>query len=114
MRMWMVNPKILCNKHLFGEHVETHMFVGTLKKKIKVNGYFTSNCFEPLSLKSRHEDLVVEIFRRSYNHQSPLTINDNLFDHLDNDQLTIKVDSCLSLKDLLSRCPLCLHNYNEM
>ena len=22
MRMWMVNPKIMCRKHLLGEHVE--------------------------------------------------------------------------------------------
>ena len=25
MRMWMVNPKMMCNKHLLGEHVELHL-----------------------------------------------------------------------------------------
>jgi len=28
MRMWMLNPKALCRKHLMGEHVEIHMLVG--------------------------------------------------------------------------------------
>ena len=30
MRMWMVNPGFMCNKHLLGEHVECHMLVGHL------------------------------------------------------------------------------------
>ena len=32
MRMWMVDPQIMCRQHLLGEHTEMHMFVGTLKR----------------------------------------------------------------------------------
>ena len=28
MRMWLVNPALLCRQHLLGEHVEMHMFAG--------------------------------------------------------------------------------------
>jgi hypothetical protein len=31
MRMWMVNPRIMCGNHLLGEHLETHMFYGIIK-----------------------------------------------------------------------------------
>ena len=26
MRMWLVDPKFMCNQHLLGEHVEMHSF----------------------------------------------------------------------------------------
>ena len=43
MRMWMVDPKIMCRKHLLGEHVEHHMFVGTINKRISIVGYLRDN-----------------------------------------------------------------------
>lgn len=30
MRMWMVDPKIMCRKHLLGEHLELHMLAGCI------------------------------------------------------------------------------------
>ena len=36
MRMWNVDPKLMCNKHLLGEHVEMHMFFGTIQKGISM------------------------------------------------------------------------------
>jgi len=39
MRQWMCDPRFMCNKHLFGEHVEHHMFIGTLERKKSINGY---------------------------------------------------------------------------
>ena len=39
----MVDPKFLCQKHLCGEHLECHMFLGTLKKNKKVDGYLKNN-----------------------------------------------------------------------
>ncbi len=50
MRQWLCDPKILCNKHLLGEHVEHHMFVGTLKAKKNVDGYVRNNLLEISSL----------------------------------------------------------------
>ena len=40
MRLWLVNPKLMCNKHILGEHLETHMFVGCINKKKNLKGYF--------------------------------------------------------------------------
>ena len=39
MRMWMVDPKKMCRKHLLGEHVEIHMMVGTLLKGRSIDGF---------------------------------------------------------------------------
>ena len=35
MRMWMVNPRIMCRQHLLGEHVEIHMFHSENKLLLK-------------------------------------------------------------------------------
>jgi hypothetical protein len=109
MRMWMVNPKILCRKHLLGEHVEEHMFVGTLIKGVSVKGYLENNLFEPSSLYSRHETLVKEMKSRGMNHKSELKKIP-----IDPKILSIKVDSEKSLEDLLSRCDECRSRYNNL
>lgn len=104
MRLWMVDPKILCRKHLLGEHVECHMFLGTLKKKLKMDGYISNNLFEPKSLQTRHDALVSEMINRGYNHNSPLEVNPELIERFSTD---IIIDVSKSLNDLLGRCPLC-------
>ena len=61
MRMWMVNPNILCNKHLLGEHGELHKFLPSFKKKYQVK-----NRINPIvqiqlsSYKERHDELALE------------------------------------------------------
>lgn len=111
MRMWMVDPMILCRKHLLGEHVENHMFVGSLKKKMKLDGYFITNCFEPSSLQSRHKALAGEMLRRTYKHKSPWIASVDLIEYLGDKQI-IKVNIDAALADLLNRCPICLKRYN--
>jgi len=76
MRMWMVNPKIMCRQHLLGEHVEIHMFVGTLSRGKSVKGYLEKGLLEVHNLYWRHEELVEEMKRRGTVH--PWTINGNL------------------------------------
>src|ERR1700733_14845622 len=72
MRMWMVDPHLMCRKHLLGEHVELHMMTAWLAKGRKVNGWADSNCLEPRAIGSRHTVLVKEMIRRGYTHKSPL------------------------------------------
>ena len=72
MRMWMVDPVIMCRQHLLGEHVEMHMFVGTLKKQKSVKGYLNNNLFEPLFLEQRHNNLAEELTRRGMKHNTPI------------------------------------------
>ena len=70
--MWMVNPEKLCRKHLLGEHVECHMFVGTILKGKKLHGYAKKGLVEVHNIKRRHEDLKNEMLRRGMKHNSEL------------------------------------------
>ena len=75
MRVWDVSPKILCRKHLLGEHRELHAVYTILSQNKK--GY--RNHPETIrwegklaALYLRHEKLVKEMTRRGYVHASPL------------------------------------------
>ena len=72
MRMWMVNPAVMCNKHLLGEHVECHMLVGHLQRKRRITNYIRLNLLQPKSLRERHDQLAYEMGNRSMLHKSPL------------------------------------------
>lgn len=114
MRQWMVDPKILCQKHLLGEHVEHHMFLGSMKKKIRMDGYLKNNLLEPRSLYERHKSLVNEMTRRGMNHKSPLEEHEcECICYLDNEYQYWEIDRVSALKDLLSRCPECEKRYKE-
>ena len=101
MRQWLVDPILLCRQHLLGEHVEHHMFVGTITKGISVNGYLRDGLLEPETLYSRHAQLVNEMTRRGYNHKSPLL-------HVDTSHLPKgKIDIDRNIVDLKRRCKEC-------
>ena len=72
MRMWMVNPRKMCDQHLLGEHVELHMLVGTLLRKRSVAGFVANQLIEVHNVRARHAALVAEMTRRGMKHQSPL------------------------------------------
>lgn len=115
MRMWMCDPRILCRKHLMGEHVEMHMFLGTLRKNKKVDGFLKKNLFEPRSLYQRHEDLKNEMIRRGYNHNSCMTEQDcECILDLTMERRYKKINRDIALDDLLSRCPECRKRYEEL
>jgi len=105
MRMWMIEPKLMCRQHLLGEHVESHMFVGSINKHKKLSGFVKKNCLEFKAIKSRHDALVAEMKARGYNHNSPLPeiTNYNYPDAI----LNSKVNKEQSLKDLMQRCNKC-------
>lgn len=105
MRMWMTPPETMCRKHLLGEHVELHMFVGTINKGILIEGFLTKNLLEPESLYDRHDALAAEMNRRGYAHNSPLLPVKTL-DRVSNRK--IKIDRPASLAELHRRCPECL------
>lgn len=70
--MWKVDPKKMCRKHLLGEHVEMHMFVGTIIKGKSISGYVKKNLVEVHNIKKRHIELSEEMVRRGFNHKSEL------------------------------------------
>lgn len=112
MRMWMTDPRIQCKDHLLGEHLEMHMFVGTLRRFTDVSGYLRNNLLEPLSLRARHDELVVEMERRGYNHKSPL--KDFPLEHLTEERIQTQIDRLASFEELINRCPKCAERYNAL
>lgn len=76
MRMWMVDPKIMCRQHLLGEHVEIHMLLGCLRRGKNIDGFLKAKLVDPRSMFSRHEELVAEMQHRGYKHNSPLDKNE--------------------------------------
>jgi len=109
MRMWMVDPRIMCRQHLLGEHVEHHMFAGTINKRISVAGYISDHLLEPASLYARHQALVAEMEDRGYRHKSPFPYLRE--DFLDEPYYGVTIDPDASLKELLRRCPECSKRY---
>jgi len=110
MRQWLVPPSIMCRKHLLGEHVEHHMFVGSLKKNYNLEGYMTRNLLEPKLLIKRHNELMKELIRRNYNHSSPLEIDDEIQQFMDK-YSAVEIDKEAALQELLRRCKICRLNY---
>jgi N-acyl-D-amino-acid deacylase len=75
VRIWDVDPALLCRAHLLGEHRELHGLwnILTLGKTGYRNHPETRRWEGRLSaLHLRHEALVAEMYRRGYRHESPL------------------------------------------
>jgi len=103
----MVNPRIMCRQHLLGEHVEIHMFIGTLSRGKSVKGYLEKGLLEVHSLYSRHEELVEEMKRRGYIHRSDVDEKWRTAEKLG------VIDRKKSLKELVRRCPRCKRRISE-
>lgn len=100
MRMWMIDPKLMCRRHLLGEHRELHALIGILRKGTSIQGYLDKNLIEVYNIPNRHEEIVKEMRIRGYRHKSPLKINFPL-PHLG------KVYPDESIQELKIRCPEC-------
>lgn len=100
MRMWLVDPSKMCRKHLMGEHVEMHMFVGTINAGKNISGYVSRGLVDTSLIKQRHQELAQEMQRRGYNHQSTLS-DFQMTPHVG------KVDAQNSEKELAKRCKDC-------
>ena len=72
MRMWNVDPKMLCSQHLLGEHFDIHKFVGAMNKGMDLTAFVRKGFIEIHNLRKRHEELVKEMLERGYKHNSPL------------------------------------------
>lgn len=103
----MVDPRVMCRKHLLGEHVETHMFFSSIAMGKELRGYVEKGLLEVSSLKLRHDALAKEMLRRGYRHSSPMgPLPSNLVEDR-------AIDPKASLRDLLERCPLCQQRFVE-
>jgi len=73
MRLWPVDPRLLCRKHLLGEHVETHMMVGSLNRGISMDGFYSRGLIDTRLIRARHDAVGAEMGTRGYQHASPLS-----------------------------------------
>ena len=101
--MWDVDPNKLCRKHLLGEHVEMHMFAGTIRKGISIAGYIKNGLVNPFMITIRHDQLAEEMKKRGYNHQSDLDFSSYGLE-------LIPIDIEANGKELTRRCPECKNN----
>ena len=106
MRMWNVNPELLCRKHLLGEHVEMHMFMGTIAKGRSIGGYLENKLVNPAMIRYRHDQLAYEMVKRGYNHQSPLTKPALILPFRE-------INVVANMAELARRCPECKRLQNE-
>lgn len=109
MRMWNVNPRLMCRQHLLGEHLEMHMFIGCITKNKNIDGYINNGFVETDNIINRHEELVVEMTRRSFNHKSLITEEQKYIIDDYNNTISFKgkIDVNNNIKDLCGRCIVC-------
>lgn len=101
MRMWNLDPKLLCKQHLLGEHFEIHKAVGNLRHSGTWSNSLTAQGFlEPQNFAKRHKKLAKEMQRRGYKHNSELDVSGIKLKKG-------KVDINRSIKDLKKRCKEC-------
>ena len=105
----MINPEILCRKHLLGEHGEIHKHRHNFVKHHSITNRIKLDQIEPSSMGARHDKLVAEMLCRGYNHQSPYTQPD--ISYLPKQEQWHIVNQLNSLSVLLSRCKECEANY---
>ena len=107
MRMWMVEPKVLCKKHLLGEHGELHKFIPTFAKGYKVDKRFSPVVqLQFKGYRRRHDALAEEMLRREMNHKSPLPELPD-FKKIYPQYYDMTVDIFFNLRDLVTRCGDC-------
>ena len=105
----MINPKILCRKHLLGEHGEIHKHRHNFVKKHNMAKRVELGQIEVETMKLRHDALAEEMLRRGYNHQSPYEMPD--ISYLPLEIIKKRVDLKVALCDLITRCPDCKERY---
>lgn len=111
MRMWMVPPHLLCRKHLLGEHVEMHMFGGSVEKGIRMDGYIQGGLLDPSQLAQRHDALAAEMIARGYRHMSPLpeSWSTTMASRYKAEEVSVESN----LNELSRRCVECRKNIHE-
>lgn len=97
----MINPALLCKKHLLGEHGEIHKHRHNFVKGHSIEG--RRGQIEPDKMEERHGELASEMIRRKMDHKSPYVQPDLSGYSLKG----FTVDTKASIDELIKRCPEC-------
>lgn len=107
--MWMIEPKLLCNQHLLGEHKEIHQLIGSLRNGKSIRGYVQNGLVDVNAAFMRHFHLACEMVERGMNHHSSISAQDarmmGHFCRVSKDCGSVDVNK--SYDDLKSRCAEC-------
>ena len=106
MRMWMLPTAGMCRKHLLGEHVELHMLLGSLRRGKNIEGFLSGGLVDPQRIFVRHQELVAEMTRRGFKHNSPLDEHECAALAAGFADRAI-IDIAANARDLHQRCPDC-------
>lgn len=114
MRMWMLDPILMCNKHVLGEHGEIHKHRHNFVKRHRVDGRVLGEIvqIEVASMKERHDLLHIEMesrFNKKYD--SPYEMPD--ISYLSQTIRDKKVDIAFNLRDIADRCPDCAQRIKQ-
>lgn len=103
MRMWMIDPKLMCKKHRNGCHAEIHKHLPSLYAGVSIKGRMEPVVQVQLNaLQRRHDELAATL-----NHKSPLWIDEYLIWKNYPQYYDLTVDPEYNLRDLSERCPEC-------
>lgn len=105
MRMWNVDPSLLCRKHMLGEHLEMHMLNGCIKKGTSLKGYIEKGLVEVQNIKKRHDELASEMIKRGYNHKT------HFLEFSCWDAGYVNVEQ--NIEELKRRCPKCKERFEN-
>ena len=101
MRMWMIDPKLMCIQHINGEHNEIHKHRHNFVNKDSIKGRIIPVVqIEPQSMKKRHDELANFLNHKSEYEQPDVSYLPKKFQEA-------KVDINESIKELKRRCPEC-------
>lgn len=112
MRMWMIDPRLLCKSHLLGEHFELHKFYHRFENRLSMDGYLTRKLIQPELMQLRHDQLANEMTYRGYNHASPYTQPD--LSYLSPEQRATQVGIAESHRILVDRCIYCVNQRKKI
>jgi hypothetical protein len=99
--MWCIDPKLMCQQHILGEHSEIHKHKHNFEKHHSIkNRIEVFPQIEPEAMKKRHDELSVYM-----NHKSPYIQPD--LSYLPDSHRYAKVDIRKSKLDLIDRCEKC-------
>lgn len=100
-------------QHLLGEHVECHMFLGSMIKGKSLEGYYRNGLFfGPGTLAKRHKELSEYIG----GHNSPLRLSKTDKKFIRQNYPEVEITEALRLKaleTLISRCSICKMNLDK-
>ena len=106
MRIWDLDPSVLCDRHLLGEHRELHAIwsVLTTGKRGYAHHPETLRWRGRLAaLYARHDAEVAEMSRRGFRHASPLAAELATGEAVQTELL----DSLEAQRERLARCGYC-------